>query len=178
VTEAEVEIITAIQNLANTVIANAASRSLARYVSPWGINRILNSHGRMKSRAEYRSAFSSPTMLFRALHIISTQRYRLPVRRYIIDLFNQELNTELITTLKECSETLKTHPLYQPSKSESRPSRLSILGRLGRTRHASESDDEDDELGVATTPAVPPSDQPIISLQPVTKIVGFEVGPT
>lgn len=32
--EAEIEVITAIQNLANTVIANAASRSLARYVPP------------------------------------------------------------------------------------------------------------------------------------------------
>jgi len=30
--EHEIEVITAIQNLANTVIANAASRSLARYV--------------------------------------------------------------------------------------------------------------------------------------------------
>jgi rapamycin-insensitive companion of mTOR len=32
-TQPEVEVITAIQNLANTVIANAASRSLAKYVS-------------------------------------------------------------------------------------------------------------------------------------------------
>lgn len=33
-TEPELEAITAIQNLANTVIANAASRSLARFVEP------------------------------------------------------------------------------------------------------------------------------------------------
>ncbi|KAF9242546.1 Rapamycin-insensitive companion of mTOR, N-term-domain-containing protein [Melanogaster broomeanus] len=55
----ELEVITAIDNLSNTVIANAASRSLAR----------------MKSRPEYQPAFASPAMLFRALHMISSHRY-------------------------------------------------------------------------------------------------------
>ncbi|KAJ7107266.1 Rapamycin-insensitive companion of mTOR, N-term-domain-containing protein, partial [Mycena crocata] len=64
--QTELDVITAIHNLANTVIANAASRSLAR----------------MKSRPEFKSIFSSPAMFFRALHTVSTQRYRLPVRRY------------------------------------------------------------------------------------------------
>lgn len=155
--EAEIEVITAIQNLANTVIANAASRSLAK----------------MKSRPEYRSIFSSPTMLFRALHIISTQRYRLPVRRYIMDLFNLELNPELVTTLNECSESLKAHPSYQPSESDT--TRLSIFGRMGRTRRATESDDEDDELDAVATHTILPGDQPVMTLQPVTKIVGFDI---
>jgi rapamycin-insensitive companion of mTOR len=115
-------------------------------------------------------------MLLRALHIISTQRYRLPVRRYIIDLFNLELNPELVTTLKECWESLKAHPLYQPSKSEA--GRLSIFGRMGRPRRASESDDEDDELDAAATPTILPGDQPVMTLQPVTKIVGFDISST
>jgi len=111
-------------------------------------------------------------MFFRALHIISTQRYRLPVRRYIMDLFNLELNPELVITLKECSASLKAHPSHQPYKSDT--SRLSIFGRLGR-RRPSESDDEDDELDVPSTPTVLPNDQPVISLQPVSKIIGFDV---
>jgi rapamycin-insensitive companion of mTOR len=115
-------------------------------------------------------------MLLRALHLISTQRYRLPVRRYIIDLFNLELTPELVTTLKECLESLKAHPPFQPSKSDA--SRLSIFGRIGRTRRSSESDDEDDELDAAATPTMLPSDQPVITLQPVTKIVGFDISST
>ncbi|KAF8895478.1 Rapamycin-insensitive companion of mTOR, N-term-domain-containing protein [Infundibulicybe gibba] len=154
--ETEMEVITAIQNLANTVIANAASRSLAR----------------MKSRPEYRAVFTSPSMFFRALHIISTQRYRLPVRRYILDLFNLELCPEVVTTLLECSKSLTAHPSYKPSTTEA--NRLSMFGRLGRTRRPSESDeDEDDELDTSNAQHGFMNDLPIISLQPVSRIVGF-----
>lgn len=90
-----------------------------------------------------------------------------------MDLFNLELNPELVTTLKECSKTLKAYPPYQPSESDT--SRLSIFGRMGRTRRTSESDDEDDEMDAAATPAILPADQPVICLQPVTRIVGFDI---
>ncbi|KZS99473.1 uncharacterized protein LAESUDRAFT_816934 [Laetiporus sulphureus 93-53] len=78
-TEEEVEVMTAIHNLANTVIANTASRTLAK----------------MKARPEYRDVFNSPTMFYRALHTISSQKYRLQVRRHILDLFNLELDVDL-----------------------------------------------------------------------------------
>ena len=39
--EVEIEAVTAVQNLANTVIANAASRSLARFVSIMGELLVL-----------------------------------------------------------------------------------------------------------------------------------------
>jgi len=155
--EAEIEVITAIQNLANTVIANAASRSLAR----------------MKSRPEYRHIFTSPAMFYRALHIISSQRYRLPIRRYIVDLFNLELNQELVTKLKQSASVLKVHPSYKMSASDN--SRLSMFGPLGRPRRTSISDDEEDELDPPTTTAVPGEpQQPVITLQPVHKVVGFD----
>ncbi|KAL4262714.1 RICTOR family protein [Pleurotus pulmonarius] len=151
--EAEVEVMTAIQNLANTVIANAASRSLTK----------------MKSRAEYKHLFASPIMLYRALHTISTQRFRLPVRRYILELFNVELNSETAAAMEKCAEVLQTKSPSQPTIKEA--NRISIFGRLGR--HDSESDDEEDDLdprGKASTMVV---GQPVINLRPVSKIIGF-----
>ncbi|KAG6812566.1 hypothetical protein H0H92_002218 [Tricholoma furcatifolium] len=154
--EAEIEVITAIQNLANTVIANASSRSLSK----------------MKSRPEYRQIFTSPTMFYRALNIISTQRYRLPIRRYIIDLFNLELNPDLVQKLKQCAAVLKVHPSYKLSASDT--SRLSMFGPLGRPRRTSISDEED-ELDPPTKTAIPAeAQQPVMKLQPAAKIIGFD----
>ncbi|KAJ7600701.1 Rapamycin-insensitive companion of mTOR, N-term-domain-containing protein [Mycena floridula] len=155
--ESEVEVITAIQNLANTVIANAASRSLAR----------------MKSRPEHRNLFSSPTMLYRALHTISTQRYRLPVRRYILDMFNIELDAEMIATLKDRGEKLKPHP---GQSSKSHLNRQSMFGRLGRGRRNSESeDDEGEELDADIQPMPVMEAQPVMNLKPLVRISGFQV---
>ena len=90
-----------------------------------------------------------------------------------MDLFNLELNPELVTTLKECAKTLQAQPPCQPTESET--NRLSIFGRMGRTRRGSESDDEDDELDAVATPSILLAGQPVICLQPVTKIVGFDI---
>ncbi|KAF8158105.1 Rapamycin-insensitive companion of mTOR, N-term-domain-containing protein [Crassisporium funariophilum] len=157
--EYEIEAMTAIQNLANTVIANAASRSLAR----------------IKSRADTRSIFTSPDMFYRALHIISTQRYRLPVRRYIVDLFNQELNQDLVASLADAAKRLKASPSYKPPKDDT--IRMSIFGRIGKSRRPSESDESDEDGSLDAPPAqtVPVPEQPTISLQPMKKIVGFAV---
>jgi len=156
--EHEIEALTAIQNLANTVIANAASRSLAR----------------IKARPDTRGIFSSPEMFYRALHMTSTQRYRLPVRRYIVELFHQEMNQDLVKALNDAAERLKASPSYKPPPTDT--IRMSVFGRVGKSRRPSESDEsEDDEMG---TPAVAPKiavEQPTINLQPLRKIVGFAV---
>ncbi|KAJ7761527.1 Rapamycin-insensitive companion of mTOR, N-term-domain-containing protein [Mycena maculata] len=155
--QTELDVITAIHNLANTVIANAASRSLAR----------------MKSRPEFKSIFSSPTMFFRALHTVSTQRYRLPVRRYIIDLFTIELDADVVAALSESAKVLQAHPSYKPSKESNR---VSMFGPLGRPRRSSESDDDEGELDVDDEPQKPPAgEQPVISLRPVNRTVGFDI---
>ncbi|KAJ6537472.1 Rapamycin-insensitive companion of mTOR, N-term-domain-containing protein [Mycena sp. CBHHK59/15] len=155
--QTELDVITAIHNLANTVIANAASRSLAR----------------MKSRPEFRAIFSSPTMFFRALHTVSTQRYRLPVRRYIMDLFTIELDADVVAALSESAKVLKAHPSFKPSKESNR---VSMFGPLGRPRRSSESDDDEDELGVDDEPQKPTTgEQPVISLRPICHTVGFDV---
>ncbi|KAJ7672758.1 Rapamycin-insensitive companion of mTOR, N-term-domain-containing protein [Mycena rosella] len=155
--QTELDVITAIHNLANTVIANAASRSLAR----------------MKSRPEFKSIFSSPSMFFRALHTVSTQRYRLPVRRYIMDLFTIELDAEVVAALSESAKALKAHPSYKPSKESNR---VSMFGPLGRPRRSSESDDDEGELDADDEPPkAPTGEQPVISCRPVNRTIGFVI---
>lgn len=154
--EVELEVITALQNLSNSVIANAASRTLTK----------------MKSRPEYRAVFSSPTMFFRALHMISTQRYRLPVRRYIMDLFTVEMDSNLITKLSDVAKALEAQPDYKPPKSAA--NRVSIFNRLGRTRRPEESDDEGEDDGPEAEDVPLSKDPPPISCRPVSRIIGFE----
>ena len=106
--------------------------------------------------------------------MISTQRYRLPVRRYIVELFNQELGQELVNALNDAKTRLTASPSYVPPRTDTL--RMSVFGRLGK-RRASESD-ESDEDGDLDTPAVQTASikgQPTIILQPLKKIVGFAV---
>jgi large subunit ribosomal protein L17e len=106
--------------------------------------------------------------------MISTQRYRLPVRRYIVELFNQELGQELVNALNDAKSRLTASPSYVPPRTDTL--RMSVFGRLGKGR-ASESD-ESDEDGDLDTPAIqtaPNKGQPTITLQPLQKIVGFAV---
>lgn len=105
---------------------------------------------------------------------MSTQRYRLPVRRYILDMFNIELDAEVVAALLDNAEKLKPHPSNPPSKSN--VNRMSMFGRMGRTRRNSESDeDEVDEMDVGVQPRPTTEGQPPICLQPVKKIVGFDL---
>jgi len=105
---------------------------------------------------------------------MSTQRYRLPVRRYIVELFHQEMNQELVGALNNVAKRLKASPSYKPPRTDT--IRMSVFGRVGKSRRPSESDEsEDDGMG---TPEIAPNaavGQPIINLQPLKKIVGFSV---
>lgn len=128
---------------------------------------------RMKSRPEYRSAFTSPTVFFRALHIISTQRYRLPVRRYILDLFNIELDHNVIKAICDAAVSLRAPPSFK--QSEAHISR--VVSMLG-PKHAggeSGSDEEEDnsEMDDATEEAAV-KNNPVIMLRPVSRIIGFD----
>lgn len=62
----------------------------------------------MKGRPEFRQIFSSPQVFYRVLRTISTQKYRLLVRRYIFDLFNVELDEETMRAFAVCERTLET----------------------------------------------------------------------
>lgn len=123
----------------------------------------------MKSRSKYKHIFASTSMLFRALHTISSQRYRLPVRRYILDLFNIELDDAVVQRLTEHAVKLRVKPT--PGDATTRVSRaVSIVGRPVRRHHISDSDDEsmsDDEEPVDV------KQYPVIRTRPQSQIVGF-----
>ncbi|KAG8904203.1 hypothetical protein FRB99_002106 [Tulasnella sp. 403] len=84
----EAQILTAISNLQNTVIANEAARSLTRF------------------KSIHRAIFSSIPLFYRVLHLLSTHRYRLPVRRYILDLFDIDLDPDVMATIYSLSTNL------------------------------------------------------------------------
>lgn len=124
----------------------------------------------MKSRPEYQVAFSSPTLFYRILHILNTQRYRLPVRRYILDLFDVPLNPSMITTLTEIRNSLllqSSTPQGSPKvKKEQAMSPMATPGR--KTRRRSESDGEDGVM----VPKAEAAEKPMI-LRPLQRISGF-----
>lgn len=120
--------------------------------------------------------FSSSDMLYRALHMISTQRYRLPVRRYIVDLFTQEFDEDLMARLSDSAKRLKASPSYKPPKTDT--IRMSVFGRLGKSRRAAESDESDMEDAIDTPAALTTAPQPNhkpLALRPKVHIVGFDV---
>lgn len=126
----------------------------------------------MKSRPEYRSAFSSPSVFFRALHTVSTQRYRLPVRRYIFDLFTTELDGELALELSACANSLRAPPTFK--QSEAHINRVVSMFGLKHPRGASESDDEDDDMDDAVDETVNDRNPVMITLRPVSRVIGFD----
>lgn len=146
--QAEIEVTTAISNLSNTVIAATASRSLTK----------------LKSRPEYQGVFSSVQMFYRALHMISTSRYRLPVRRYVFDLFDIDLDGDVLRQLDESALALAL-PVSEAAPPQQNCRVVSVLFAAPRA-HAAESDEEDE---------VPPLPQhaPVISLRPKSTVVGF-----
>jgi len=86
----EVQILSAISNLQNTVIANEAARALNRF------------------KLQHRAIFSSVSLFYRVLHLLSTQRYRLPVRRYVLDLFDIDLDPDVMASILNISGTLNS----------------------------------------------------------------------
>ncbi|KAI0322355.1 Rapamycin-insensitive companion of mTOR, N-term-domain-containing protein [Amylostereum chailletii] len=151
--QAEIEVITAISNLSNAVIANTASRSLSK----------------LKSRPEYQHVFSSTSTFYRALHIISTSRYRLPVRRHIFDLFDIELDGDVVQQLTEYSKSLVLAPTKTPT---SRRRAVSVLFAAPRT-HATGSDEEDEATQIKRSNSKKINALPVVNLRPRDTIIGF-----
>ena len=111
-------------------------------------------------------------MFYRALHTVSNQRYRLPVRRYICELFNIELNADTVKALLEHEKALKLKPEVTENGKTAPPSRaISIIGRPGRHRHVPDSDEEsvseDEMMDVVAAKA------PVMKVRPQSRIVGF-----
>jgi hypothetical protein len=168
------DILEAIENLCNTVVANAASRTLAKF----------------KSRTDARNFFSSSVLLHRALHAISTRRYRFPVRRYILELFDIKFSSSVLEELaqheRQALEELKNAGAgvltlrhghgHGHHSSGSRRTRHSI-----RTKGRRRSDADFRNVGGQTNEAhlwassgVPDSPAVVRAKPDVPKIVGFD----
>ncbi|EJD50823.1 hypothetical protein AURDEDRAFT_111977 [Auricularia subglabra TFB-10046 SS5] len=157
-TQAERDVMNCIYNLANTVIAHAASRTLAR----------------IKSRPETRGVFSSLRLFDRALQALASQRYRLPVRRYIFELFDIRLDAVSVAGLLEHRRTTILGSKSNGSTSgRSRTPAAAGAPRLkrGRRRSESGSEGEDDELYEESEGEL---EVKPLRLKPARRVVGFD----
>jgi rapamycin-insensitive companion of mTOR len=154
----EIELMTAIYNLSNTVIANTASRTLAR----------------MKLKPEYKDVFRSPTMLYRAIHIISRSKYKQPVRRYVLDLFDLQLNADTVTQLVSCEKQMHVHVVNGNGAAklsrQTNPRVFSVIDMQVMHGDGMEGGDSDDDDAPAPLPL---PRRMVRSLRPVSRIVGF-----
>lgn len=64
---------------------------------------------------------SSIPLFYRALQTISRQRYRLPVRRYIFELFEVQFNAETINALKAYGKMMRVQPMNMRRDKSERP---------------------------------------------------------
>ncbi len=156
---------------------------------------VADAHSRMKSKPEYRHIFSSPSMFYRALHTISTQKYRLPVRRYIFDLFNIELDADVVRQLSECAISLRAPQAAQepaepvpvqepppaqepeppaPPPPQERPKQRDTVQFRRRPvrQHVSESEEEESDVEEKEV-AAKKRRAPVMSLRPKSRIIGF-----
>jgi hypothetical protein len=97
--------------------------------------------------------------------MISTSRYRLPVRRYIFDLFDIDLDEDVLRELGESAKALAL-PASESVPPQPNGRVVSVLFATPRA-HTSESDEEGE------SPHVPQYGPPVISLRPRSTIVGF-----
>jgi len=163
-TKLEREVLAAIINLSNTVIQNEAARTLARL------------------KARHRNLFSSIPLYHRALYTISTQHYRLPVRRYVLELFDVRLDPGVVNAivahhklLEGSSQLLTEDPGPLPD--------VSAHGTRVRGSSISKAYDNDNLLGMDVGMDVLESfDQPEhhskkpkIVMKPLASVVGFDI---
>ena len=125
---------------------------------------------RLKSRAEYKHVFSSVSTFYRALHIMSTSRYRLPIRRHIFDLFDIELDSDVVKQLSEYSKSLVLAPTKTAPTSRRRA--VSVLFAAPRT-HTAGSDGEDEPAQVKRANSKATNAVPVVNLRPRDTIIGF-----
>ena len=131
---------------------------------------------RMKARPEFQEAFSSISLYYRILHILETQRYRLPVRRFILELFDIPLDANVLKELLECGKSLQPcNATSSPKTAKLKPRVVSMFGRPARGRRSPVSDGEDDLDVVDEEEGEEEVERPV-SLRPVKRVVGF-LGP-
>lgn len=126
----EREALAAFANLSNHILATKASKSLARL------------------KIRHRELFSSPSLYYRALDMLENYHYRLPVRRYIIELFDVKLDQEFARAIMLAGEEMRT--TFEEA-AEIGNGRVLELTRDASTRddvEGSFTDDDEDEESI------------------------------
>ena len=90
-----------------------------------------------------------------------------------MDLFNIELDTDVVKSLSECARSLRAPPSYKQQLKSPSTRVVSMFGRLGRSRRASDSDDED-ASDTAENETIVIDEKPVVALRPVSRIIGFD----
>ncbi|EJU03152.1 hypothetical protein DACRYDRAFT_78031 [Dacryopinax primogenitus] len=151
----ENDVLLAIANLGNSMTANKASHTLAL----------------LKTR--HHKLFSSITLLYRVLHLISTHSYRFSVRKYVLDLFEVRFDPKTVAALRKAASSLQQVGPAEVEQAAPRP-RDSLRSR-GRTR--SISDDEELGLGLEGEEegeGVEEEQQRGVWMEPQVKVTGFD----
>lgn len=92
----ERSVLLAIGNLSNHVQASSSFAALYR---------LKRSH---------RQLFASVPLFYRALHVVSTNHHRLPIRRFLFELFDVRLTPDVVLALREAADTLRAPPSVTP----------------------------------------------------------------
>ncbi|SGY19034.1 BQ5605_C014g07543 [Microbotryum silenes-dioicae] len=85
----EIELLSALSNLSNHILATKASKTLARL------------------KQKHRLLFSDPGILYRALEMLANSSYRLAIRRYILDLFDIPIDSIGVLRIMRAGENLQ-----------------------------------------------------------------------
>jgi hypothetical protein len=92
----ERSVLLAIGNLSNHVQASSSFAALYR---------LKRSHHEL---------FASIPLFYRALHVVSTNHHRLPIRRFLFELFDIRLTPDVVLALREASVALRAPPTATP----------------------------------------------------------------
>ncbi|KAG8729090.1 hypothetical protein FRC10_004304 [Ceratobasidium sp. 414] len=134
----EREILKAINNLSNTVIQNQASRTLSCFTN--------KPHGRR--------TFQSIPLFYRVLHILGTQRFRLPVRRYVLDLFDIRLDPAVVTALHEFGQSRPPPQLRAEENKDATP-------QIAAPQPSATTSASTPEMRQTRSPGPPPTTLPV-----------------
>lgn len=143
-------------------------------------------------KRQHKRLFTSIPLFYRALHTLSSSHHRLPIRRFLFDLFDVRLSPATVSGLLDAARTLKAEPdeiedddaSSRSSSSSSEPEdatrapppppRMRILRRGSRQKVGSfDSADEDQDSSDESEQAevVPP-----LFKEPGRRVFGFETG--
>jgi len=136
---------------------------------------------RLKSKPDTRHVFSSFPLFHRSLHTVSNRRYRLPARKYILDLFDVKLDSstleELARLTRAAEEELKLTGglvINVPSLASKRKARQSMAAsaRPRSRRKSTMEGDEDSQAWLATQE----EKEVVIKVKSTVRVVGFDDG--